>query len=177
MPRVQRPDTDLAINDGLFFDGTGRPGKTLSLAIRDGRVAEIREAPFSASEAREIVDARGLWVMPGFVDLHTHYDAEVLAAPALSESLRHGVTTVLVGSCSLGTVLSDPLDIADMFTRVEAVPREHVLPLFEANRSWRTPAEYRVGGRLAVRDGVPLPEVGNGHAFGRFLPAGGGARQ
>ncbi len=141
--RVQPPPFDLAINHGLFFDGTGSPGKKCSLAIRDGRVAAIREAPFSAEEAREIVDAEGQWVMPGFVDLHTHYDAEVEAAPALSESLRHGVTTVLVGSCSLGTVLSDPVDIADMFTRVEAVPREHVLPLFEANKSWRTPAEYR----------------------------------
>lgn len=141
--RVQPAPFDLAINHGLFFDGTGSPGKRRSLAVREGRVAAIQEAPFSSAEAREIVDAEGSWVMPGFVDLHTHYDAEVEAAPALSESLRHGVTTVLVGSCSLGTVLSDPVDIADMFTRVEAVPREHVLPLFEAHKSWRTPAEYR----------------------------------
>ncbi|APR83486.1 Hypothetical protein A7982_08835 [Minicystis rosea] len=151
MMRVHKPAFDLAINQGLFFDGTGSPGRKRSIAMRDGRVAEIREAPFSASEAREIVEAEGHWVMPGFVDLHTHYDAEVEAAPALSESLRHGVTTVLVGSCSLGTVLSDPIDIADMFTRVEAVPREHVLPLFEAKKSWRTPAEYR-----AHLDGSPL---------------------
>ncbi len=140
---VERPAFDVAINQGLFFDGTGRPGRACSLGVRDGCVAAIREAPIGAAEARRVVDARGRWVMPGFVDLHTHYDAEVEAAPALSESLRHGVTTVLVGSCSLGTVLSDPIDIADMFTRVEAVPREHVLPLFEANKSWRTPAEYR----------------------------------
>lgn len=137
------PPLDLAINDGLFFDGTGAPGRAVSVGVRGGRVAELREAPFTADEARELVDARGCWVMPGFVDLHTHYDAELEAAPALSESLRHGVTTVLVGSCSLGTVLSSPLDIADMFTRVEAVPREHVLPIFEAKKTWGTPAEYR----------------------------------
>jgi len=148
---VERTDFDLAINHGLFFDGKGAPARTASLGIRDGRLAEIRSTPIPASEAREIVDADGAWVMPGFVDLHTHYDAEVEAAPALSESLRHGVTTVLVGSCSLGTVLSDPVDIADMFTRVEAVPREHVLPLFEAKKSWRTPAEYR-----AHLDALPL---------------------
>ena len=91
----------------------------------------------------ERIDLSGQWLMPGFIDLHTHYDAELEAAPALSESLRHGVTTVLVGSCSLGTVLSSPLDIADMFTRVEAIPREHVLPLFESKKTWSTPAEYR----------------------------------
>jgi hypothetical protein len=81
--------------------------------------------------------------MPGFLDIHTHYDAEVEAAPRLAESLRHGVTTVTFGSCSLGTVLSRPVDIADMFTRVEAVPYEFVLPLFEARKNWSTPAQYR----------------------------------
>ncbi len=137
------PALDLAINDGLFFDGTGAPARAVSVGIRDGLVAELRDAPFTAAEARELIDARGRWVMPGFVDLHTHYDAELEAAPALSESLRHGVTTLLVGSCSLGTVLSSALDIADMFTRVEAIPREHVLPIFESKKTWNTPREYR----------------------------------
>ena len=137
------PTLDLAINGGLYFDGTGAPAARRSLGIRDGHLVEVREAPYSEDEARELVDATGRWVMPGFIDLHTHYDAELEAAPSLSESLRHGVTTVLVGSCSLGTVLSTPLDIADMFTRVEAIPREHVLPLFEAKKTWSTPAQYR----------------------------------
>jgi N-acyl-D-aspartate/D-glutamate deacylase len=134
---------DVAINSGLLFDGTGRPGQLASLGIRGSRVAEIRETPFSTDEAAETIDAQGKWVMPGFLDIHTHYDAEVEAAPGLSESLRHGVTTVTFGSCSLGTVLSRPVDIADMFTRVEAVPYEFVLPLFEARKRWTTPAEYR----------------------------------
>ncbi len=142
---------DLAINDGLFFDGSGAPPRVASVAIRDGRVAELRDGPYSDDEARESIDARGCWVTPGFVDLHTHYDAELEAAPSLSESLRHGVTTVVVGSCSLGTVLSSPVDVADMFTRVEAVPREHVLPIFEAKKTWSTPAEYR-----AHLDALPL---------------------
>jgi N-acyl-D-aspartate/D-glutamate deacylase len=134
---------DVAINAGLLFDGTARPGRLQSVGIRDGRVAEIRDNPIAADEAAECIDAAGKWVMPGFLDIHTHYDAEVEAAPGLSESLRHGVTTVTFGSCSLGTVLSSPVDIADMFTRVEAVPYEFVLPLFEAKKSWSTPAEYR----------------------------------
>jgi N-acyl-D-aspartate/D-glutamate deacylase len=134
---------DIAINSGLFFDGTGRPGRLQSVGIRGGRVAEIRDTPIAEGEAAERIDASGKWVMPGFLDIHTHYDAEVEAAPGLSESLRHGVTTVTFGSCSLGTVLSRPVEIADMFTRVEAVPYDFVLPLFEAKKSWTTPAEYR----------------------------------
>lgn len=145
------PRLDLAINHGLVFDGSGAPGRAVSVGIRGGQVVELRDAPFAAADAAEVIDARGQWVMPGFVDVHTHYDAEVEAAPALLESLRHGVTTVVVGSCSLGTALSSPLDIADMFTRVEAIPREHVLPLFERVKTWRTPAEYR-----AHLDALPL---------------------
>src|SRR5262249_48523852 len=77
-----------------------------------------------------------------FVDMHTHYDAELIAAPALGESVRHGVTTVTVGSCSISAVLSEPEDCSDLFTRVEAVPREQVLPLLRAKKSWSTPREY-----------------------------------
>src|SRR5262245_14457562 len=99
---------DLALNGGTVFDGSGAAPRQASVAIRDGAVAAIGDGPF---EARRVIDARGLWVMPGFLDVHTHYDAEVEAAPALSESLIHGVTTVFMGSCSLGAVLSDPLDI------------------------------------------------------------------
>jgi N-acyl-D-aspartate/D-glutamate deacylase len=134
---------DIAINSGLLFDGTGRPARVQSIGIRGARVAELRDEPISAEEANERIDAQDKWVMPGFLDIHTHYDAEVEAAPGLTESLRHGVTTVTFGSCSLGTVLSSPVDIADMFTRVEAVPYEFVLPLFEAKKNWTTPAQYR----------------------------------
>ncbi|MBL8950068.1 MAG: amidohydrolase family protein [Myxococcaceae bacterium] len=131
---------DLALMGGTLFDGTGAPGRVTNVAVRDGAVAAIGDEPF---RARQVVDARGLWVMPGFLDVHTHYDAEVEAAPSLSESLIHGVTTIFMGSCSLGAVLSDPVDIADMYTRVEAMPREHVLPLFEQKKTWRSPREYR----------------------------------
>ncbi|MFI5290543.1 MAG: amidohydrolase family protein, partial [Polyangia bacterium] len=117
---------DVVIAGGLWFDGTGAPGRIRSLGILDGRVAAVSEAPL---EGRRVIDARGKWVTPGFVDMHTHYDAELLAAPALRESVRHGVTTVTVGSCSISTILSEPEDCSDLFTRVESVPREQVLPL------------------------------------------------
>src|SRR5262249_46667407 len=134
---------DIAINSGLLFDGTGRPAALRSIGVRNGRVAALRETAIPAEEAATCIDATGRWVMPGFLDIHTHYDAEVEVAPGLLESLRHGVTTVTFGSCSLGTVLSRPVEIADMFTRVEAVPYDFVLPLFEAKKTWTTPAEYR----------------------------------
>ncbi len=108
----------------------------------DGRVAAVSEKPLDESGCDEIIDAAGKWVTPGFVDCHTHYDAELLAAPSLSESIRHGVTTVTVGSCSISTILSEPEDCSDLFTRVESVPRQQVLPLLRARKTWSTPQEY-----------------------------------
>src|SRR5690606_17638884 len=88
------------------------------------------------------IDASGQWVMPGFIDMHTHYDAELVAAPALKESVRHGVTTVMIGSCSISMVLSEPEDCSDLFTRVESVPREYVLPLLKERKHWRSATEF-----------------------------------
>lgn len=132
---------DVVLSGGLYFDGTGAPGQVRHVGLRDGRVAAVSEAPLDTTGA-QVIDARGRWVVPGFVDLHTHYDAELIAAPALSESVRHGVTTVAVGSCSISTILSEPEDCSDLFTRVESVPRAQVLPLLRREKTWRTPAEY-----------------------------------
>src|ERR1041385_3687686 len=101
---------DVIVKHGTFFDGTGAPGAHKHLGIRDGRVAAISDAPLDERGCPHVIDANGKWGMAGFVDLHTHYDAELIAAPSLSESVRHGVTTVSVGSCSISTVLSDDDD-------------------------------------------------------------------
>jgi N-acyl-D-aspartate/D-glutamate deacylase len=135
----------IIINNGLYFDGTGAEGQPRSLKIVDGRVAEISAEPFDAQGAETAIDAAGQWVMPGFLDTHTHYDAELLAAPGLNESVRHGVTTVCIGSCSLSTILSSPEDCADMFSRVEALPHEHVLGTLNRFKTWQTPEEYIQG--------------------------------
>ncbi len=133
---------DVVVANGLVFDGTGSPGALRHLGIKDGRVVAASEAPLDAQGCAHVVEAKGCWVTPGFLDIHTHYDAELIAAPSLGESLRHGVTTVTAGSCSISAVLSEPLDCSDMFTRVESVPREQVLPLLLARKTWSTPAEY-----------------------------------
>jgi N-acyl-D-aspartate/D-glutamate deacylase len=133
---------DAILKNGLHFDGTGAAGVVRNLGIRDGRVVAVSTTPLVEAGCPRVIEARGKWVMPGFVDIHTHYDAELMASPSLSESVRHGVTTVTVGSCSISAVLSEPEDCADLFTRVEAVPREHVLPLFREKKTWTSAAEY-----------------------------------
>lgn len=130
---------DVVIANGLFFDGTGSAPAMMNVGIKDGAIAALSETPL---DAREVIDARGAWVMPGFLDLHTHYDAELIAAPSLSESVRHGVTTVTVGSCSISTILSEAEDCSDLFTRVESVPRAQVLPLLRERKSWSSPKAY-----------------------------------
>ncbi len=132
---------DLIVRGGLWFDGTGaRPGRC-DLGVRDGVVARVAPAG-SLGGAVRTIDAAGRWVLPGLVDVHTHYDAEVLVAPGLGESVRHGVTTIVMGSCSLSTVLSDPVDAADIFSRVEAVPYEHVLATLVQAKTWHDASSY-----------------------------------
>ncbi len=133
---------DVVIANGLFFDGRGTPPAVRHLGVREGRVAEISEAPIDPAAAGRVIDAAGRWVMPGFIDLHTHYDAELELAPSLSESVRHGVTTVLLGSCSLSLAVGKPEDLADMYCRVEAIPYHVVRPLLDAKKDWSTLAEY-----------------------------------
>jgi N-acyl-D-aspartate/D-glutamate deacylase len=133
---------DVIVKDGLWFDGTGRTPQLRNLGIRDGVVATVSAQPLDEAGCPDVIDAKGKWVTPGFIDVHTHYDAEVLLDPGLRESVRHGVTTVLLGMCSLSTVYAENDDAADLFSRVEAVPRKFVVGALEQNRSWSGPAEY-----------------------------------
>ena len=121
----------LLIRGGTVFDGSGqRPGLRADVLVRDGIVAQIG-IDLAAPEGAEVIDATDRWVVPGFVDLHTHYDAEVEIDPALGESVRHGETSSLDGSCGLSFAMGTPQDLADQFCRVEAVPYDTVLPLLE----------------------------------------------
>jgi N-acyl-D-aspartate/D-glutamate deacylase len=132
----------LVISGGTIFDGTGGPSYEGHVLVEGERIGEISRAPIAPPDGAEVIDARGKWVMPGFVDNHTHYDGEVLVAPQLSESVRHGVTTVLLGGCSLSFVYSDVEDSCDMFTRVEAFPREILAPILRGRKTWSTPRDW-----------------------------------
>ena len=134
---------DLILQGGRYFDGSRAPSAIRSLAIKDGRIALVSAEPLDPALAGQVIDVQGKWITPGFLDTHTHYDAELIVAPSLSESVRHGVTTVLVGSCSLSMVCSAAEDASDIFTRVETVPREKVLPILRQHKSWSSPAQWR----------------------------------
>jgi N-acyl-D-aspartate/D-glutamate deacylase len=136
---------------------------TYDVIIRnDGIVADVSAGPLDETGCTDVIDAVGKWIVPGFIEVHTHYDAEVLLGPGLQESVRHGVTTVLLGNCSLSTVYADSDDAADLFSRVEAVPRKYVLGALETKKTWSTPAEY-----VRALDDLPLgPNVSSllGHS-------------
>ena len=145
---------DLLIRDALLFDGSGAAPRTENLAVRDGRVA-ARGPGLDAARADSVVDGRGLWLMPGLLDIHTHLDLEIELAPGLPESVRHGTTTVVVGNCSLGVAFGaqrrngeDP--ILDCFTRVENIPKP-VLRRVVDRIDWTTTEGY-----LAHLDALPL---------------------
>jgi N-acyl-D-aspartate/D-glutamate deacylase len=142
---------DIIVRNGLWFDGTGRPPQVRTLGIRGGVVATVSARPLDETGCPEVIDAGGKWVVPGFIDVHTHYDAEVLLDPGLRESVRHGVTTVLLGMCSLSTVYAETEDAADLFSRVEAVPRQFVLGALQSHKTWSNPAEY-----VEAIDALPL---------------------
>ncbi len=91
---------DLLIRGGDVVDGTGAPARRADVGITGGRIAAIE--PELPGEAAEVVDAAGHAVAPGFVDIHTHYDAQVLWDRMLTISPWHGVTTVVVGNCGFG---------------------------------------------------------------------------
>ncbi len=92
-------DYDIKITGGTIIDGTGAPGVMGDIAILDGRVAAMGVAPGAAATE---IDADGMVVAPGFVDIHTHYDAQIMWDPMLSFSPWHGVTTCVIGNCGFG---------------------------------------------------------------------------
>lgn len=130
------------IRQARIFDGSKKESYVGDIRIKDGKIETLgKDLPPLANE--NTIDATGLWCTPGFIDFHTHYDAEIEVAPDLSESVRHGVTTISLGSCSLSLAIGDPVDLADMFSRVEAIPRKNVLEILKSKKNWNSAREYK----------------------------------
>lgn len=131
---------DLLIRNALIYSGFDEPPRQGEIAIKNGRIAKIADR---IDEPAEILqDAMGLWLMPGFIDIHTHYDIEVEISPGLSESVRHGVTSIVMGNCSLSTTIGDPQTLADIFLRVETLPRDLVYRWLSRAVQWDRPQDY-----------------------------------
>src|SRR6478735_8472885 len=119
---------DIVITNGTVVDGSGNPRIRADIAIRGDRIARIgRLSPADVAGAARVVDATGLVVAPGFIDLHTHYDAQVFWDPYVTTSGWHGVTSVATGNCGFGfaPVRPEARERAMLsMTAVEAIPSE-----------------------------------------------------
>ncbi len=144
---------DCVIRGGTIVDGTGSPGRPGDVGIRDGRIAVLGEV---AEAAAETIDASGQVVAPGFIDVHTHYDAQAFWDGTLSPSPYHGVTTVMAGNCgfSIAPLARDAGDyLMRMLARVEGMPLESLQA--GVPWDWTSFGEYleRLEGRLSLNAG------------------------
>src|SRR4029450_6979615 len=140
---------DLLLRGGTICDGSGEPATTGDVAVSDGRIVAV--GAFDAG-ARRIVDVGGLVVAPGFVDVHTHYDAQVTWDGLLTPSCWHGVTTAVIGNCGFGLAPCRPAErerLLRMLEHVEGMPYASLAA--GVAWDWETAPEY-----LAMLGARPL---------------------
>src|SRR5215468_6065368 len=112
-------DCDLLIRGGAVIDGSGTPATEADVAVGDGRILAV--GPDLSARGVRTIDARGRVVAPGFIDVHTHYDAQILWDRMLSISPWHGVTTVVMGNCGFGVAPTRPSDRGLILRTLEKV--------------------------------------------------------
>src|SRR4051794_14229388 len=144
---------DLLVRGGTVVDGSGLPAYRADVGVRDGKIVEIGRL---AGGAARTIDASGLVVAPGFVDHHTHLDAQMLWDPYGTSEPQHGVTSVVMGNCGLTLAPVQPGGedaIVQSFVRVEAMPREALQA--GVPWGWRSYGEYldRLEGRVGINVG------------------------
>ena len=115
---------DMVIRRAHLVDGSGKPGREADVAVTDGVISEVA-APGKAAQAKRTVEADGLLLTPGWVDIHTHYDAQASWDPYLTPSSWHGVTSVVMGNCGVGFAPAAPDRhewLIEMMEGVEDIP-------------------------------------------------------
>ena len=131
---------DLLIRNGLVVDGTGAPGRHADVALHAGAIAEIGRI---TEPAKQVIDAADCVVAPGFIDPHTHYDAQICWDGAVTPSPWHGVTSVVMGNCGVGIAPCRPAErevaMRDL-VNVEAIPFEVLEQVITWD--WETFPEY-----------------------------------
>jgi N-acyl-D-amino-acid deacylase len=141
---------DILIKDARVIDGSGLPSFMGDVAVQEGKIVEVGRV---GGGAARVIDADGLAVSPGFIDFHTHLDAQLLWDPIATSSCWHGITTVIPGNCGLTLAPCRPEDresTLGSFVRVEAMPLKVLRSA--VNWEWETFPEYlnRLGGNIGV---------------------------
>ncbi len=145
---------DLVVRGGRVADGTGMPSFTADVAVRDGRIVRIGRV---TEGARRTIDADGCVVAPGFIDVHTHYDAQLHWEPTASPASWHGVTTVLTGNCGFTLAPARPEDtgwLAQMLSRVEGMAPEALAAGLRWSGGSFGQYLHALDGRIAVNMGA-----------------------
>ena len=147
---------DLVIKNARIVDGSGHPTFRGDVAVSGGKIAEVGKVNGSAQRT---INADGLAVAPGFIDNHTHYDAQVTWDPLCTSSCYHGVTSVIMGHCGLALAparSSDQDTLAQMLSRIEAIPIDALRAGIRWN--WESIPQYidAVGKKLGVNAAVMI---------------------
>jgi len=147
---------DTIIKGAECVDGSGAPRKRVELGILDGRIAGVGEVGAELGEARRVIDASGRIVAPGFIDVHSHFDAQIFWDSSLSPSSLHGVTTTISGNCgfTLAPLSKDSIDyLVRMLAVVEGMPLSALRACIDAD--WETTSQFldRAEGELAINVG------------------------
>src|ERR1044071_8085882 len=146
---------DILVKGGRIYDGSGLPSYLGDVGIKDGRIVDTGRL---GGSAKRVISADGLAVSPGFIDFHTHLDAQLLWDPLATSSCYHGVTTVIPGNCALSLAPCKEPDhetILKSFERVEAIS----LPALRSGVKWGIPAVPQVSGPARRNLGVKGPPL------------------